>query len=283
MYGFANTIHRVLQLSASGGGVVYLYDNFPATAGFSIRKLNSFYTGPAIRVRRSSDSSEDNFYFDSNGEISLNSDNGSGVTLGTFVGANTGYVVTWYNQSSALHATQSTALNQPTIIESGVLNTFNGKAAIKFIASGTFLQASVTLTQPHSGFAVGTTSTPNDNRVLVNNDGINAGRIFAHATNNYLITAGTALVHPVTISSNTQYLFYSMFNSTASELDYNTEAVQTGNAGTNNVSSFIRIGAQSSSTRPWDGYIQEVVLYDSNESANKVSIKDNINLFFTIY
>ena len=61
-------------------------------AAYSVRKLSSSYTGDAIRVRRSSDNSEQDIGFDVNGDLDTSA-------LTTFVGANNGYVVKWYDQS----------------------------------------------------------------------------------------------------------------------------------------------------------------------------------------
>ena len=51
----------------------YLVDTYSgSTAVYSLRKVNSTYTGPAIRVRRSNDNSEKNIGFTSNGDLDTN-------------------------------------------------------------------------------------------------------------------------------------------------------------------------------------------------------------------
>lgn len=77
------------------------------TLAYSVRKLNSSYSGPALRVRSGDDATLIvDVYFDSNNIVSLSSPvsaNGGGAatstTLGTWIGSNTAFVVTWYDQS----------------------------------------------------------------------------------------------------------------------------------------------------------------------------------------
>jgi len=91
-----------------------------STGAYSLRKLRSAYTGSAIRVRRSSDSTEQDIGFVNN-ELDT-------VSLLTFVGAGSGLVTTWYDQStSGSNATQVTAVNQPRSVNAGVVETKNGK------------------------------------------------------------------------------------------------------------------------------------------------------------
>jgi hypothetical protein len=105
----------------------YLLDQYSgAAAAYSLRKLDCDYTGYAIRVRRSSDNSEQDIGFTSNGDLDT-------AALKTFVSTNSGYVVTWYDQSgNSKNATQSTAGNQPRIINSGVVDRNNDDVAILF-------------------------------------------------------------------------------------------------------------------------------------------------------
>ena len=64
----------------------------PSAAAFSLRRLSSCYSGPAIQVRRSSDNSIINVGFLSDGTLDT-------VTLKSFVGGNNGFVTVWYDQS----------------------------------------------------------------------------------------------------------------------------------------------------------------------------------------
>jgi hypothetical protein len=90
-----------------------------AVGAYALRRLFGAYTGAQVRLRRSTNNEETDVYFDKYG-YPVNFD------VETWLGGATGYVVTWYDQSSgANHVTQSTAGNQP------IFNTTN----IEFVAS----------------------------------------------------------------------------------------------------------------------------------------------------
>jgi hypothetical protein len=79
----------------------------------SLRKITS-KTTLCIRVRRSNDNAELDIGFASK-VLDTNA-------LLTFCGANSGYVVTWYDQSgNGNHVTQATASAQPRIVNNGIL------------------------------------------------------------------------------------------------------------------------------------------------------------------
>jgi hypothetical protein len=110
-----------------------ILDGLNSAAAYSLRKLRSAYTGPAIRVRRSSDNAEVDIGF----TVSGNLDTG---TLVAHVGSGSGFVTTWYDQSgNGRNATQTTAGSQPRIVNAGVLDIANGKPAVRFNGSNDVL------------------------------------------------------------------------------------------------------------------------------------------------
>lgn len=114
-------------ISPSFTGILDTYSG--AAAAYSLRKLRTAYSGSAIRVRRSSDNTEQNIGFDGNGNLDESA-------LTSFVGANNGFVTTWYDQSgNARNATQTTASNQPRIVNSGTIETVSGKPSINFLTN----------------------------------------------------------------------------------------------------------------------------------------------------
>lgn len=132
--------HKLLRPRASGPGS-FLLDQFGgAAAAYSLRRLSSSYTGPAVQVRRSSDNAEETFTPE---QIS----NGS---LASWVGSgNDGFVKTWYDQSTSnRNATQSTSLSQPQIVSGGTIITHSGKACLQFDGSNDGMTMS---SKPSSG------------------------------------------------------------------------------------------------------------------------------------
>jgi hypothetical protein len=110
-------------------GPAGILDRITATASraYQTERLTRTYTGPLIRVRRSTDSAELDIGFNPiTGALDT-------ATLLTFCGAGDGHIVTFYDQSpSAQHATNPIASQQPRIVIGGVLQTAGGKPVIDF-------------------------------------------------------------------------------------------------------------------------------------------------------
>ncbi len=118
----ANTGGAV-TLSACGSVCTYPLDTLPTPgAAYSVRRLRSAYSGPLIRVRRSSDNTEMDINALGTGCGDLDT-----TALLAFVGGGNGYIRTWYDQSgNALDITQTTNGNQPRIVNSGTVDTISG-------------------------------------------------------------------------------------------------------------------------------------------------------------
>ena len=110
---------------AAVSGLLFDYPN--ASAAYSLRQLTFYQNGYApdlVRVRRSSDNTEQDF-------------TATGITDGTlaaFCSSTDGFVTTWYNQSTERinDAVQATATDQPKLVSNGVVILENGKPAVEF-------------------------------------------------------------------------------------------------------------------------------------------------------
>lgn len=121
--------------------------NYNCSGAFGLNLLNSSYTGPTLKIRRSSDNTLSDFTANINGVLT----NTSGTLYSSWIGASSGYIDTWYDQSgSGNHATQSTTSYQPIL-------TFdrNGQYTIDFQNSSTQF-----LNIPSNTIPVGVTNTP---------------------------------------------------------------------------------------------------------------------------
>jgi 3D (Asp-Asp-Asp) domain-containing protein len=123
-----------IGVGRGGTAPLGLLDTYPgAFAAYSVRKLRNAYSGSAIRVRRSSDNTEQ--------DIGFSSDNLDATALTTFCSGTDGFVTTWYDQSgNSRNATNTTAADQPQIVSSGSIINVNSKPSIKFQDSGERLQ-----------------------------------------------------------------------------------------------------------------------------------------------
>ena len=111
-------------LSAAVVGSPLLLDTLSVTVkgAWSVRKLRSAYAGACLRVRRSSDNAEQDIGW-SAGVLDT-------AALLTFVGAGSGFVSKWYDQSSlGQDMAQTTASNQPRIALSGVVDRLGNATA----------------------------------------------------------------------------------------------------------------------------------------------------------
>ena len=93
---------------------------------YSLRRLLTSYEGPAIRVRRTTDSAEQDINFTVMGVLDT-------TALATFADTGSAYVTTWYDQSGGgRHLTQTTTAAQPRIVNSGVVDTSGGLPSVVF-------------------------------------------------------------------------------------------------------------------------------------------------------
>ena len=276
----------------------YPLDRFPATVAYSLRKLRSGQT-IAIRVRRSSDNAEQDIGFVGN---DLDT-----ASLLSFCGAGNGFVTTWYDQSgNGYNATQTTQANQPQIVNSEVVITENGKPAIQFDGSNDVLSNSAlffTANTPNSQFIVcergtGTGaltllpvgSTPN--AAVYEHAFVSASGYFDLNTSKYehlyqTSTFGSNLTQPV----GSQLLLITIYNgsdkNTASNYNYRTNggSLTTSNSGSAGyLNERFAIGGRSvQGIVMFNSKIQEVVIYNTDQTTNRTAIESNINTHYTIY
>ena len=267
---------NVVTDTANLVGYTGLLDTYSgAAAAYSLRLLDTSYTGSAVRVRRASDNAEQDIAF-SNNELDT-------ATLETFASGTDAFVTTWYDQSgNANNATQTTAADQPQIVSSGSTILENGKAAIQWDGGNDFFNTTLTspLSQPNTIITIHKynnsfdsqhdliDSTPSSERTLIDTSG-----------NTYRLFAGSVASSGVSSTTN-QTLLYGVLNSSNSELSINGVNTTNLNAGINGLDSFA-IGNTSSNYL--DGRMQEIIIYNSNESTNRSGIETNINDFYSIY
>jgi hypothetical protein len=180
-----------------------------AAAAYSLRKLRTAYTGNAIRVRRSNDNTEQDIGFTASGDLDT-------ASLKTFVGANSGFVTTWYSQgdSTSLDFTQTTAASQPRIINAGTIDRQNGDPSIFFDGSNDFMDVASSTNRfnyLHNGTVgfissvvrFGTASNPNNGYILLDNKGTSGNlrgysffyddRLSVSRNNAYIASVGNGL------------------------------------------------------------------------------------------
>ena len=280
-----------------------LFDDYPgAAAGYSVRRLNTLYTGACMRVRRSSDNTEQNIGFDGNGELDT-------AALISFVGpGNSGFVRTWFDQSQSggtgvgKDLEQTAAARQPLIYNGTSIVTENGKPAIDFDGVDDGLNNSTNVTSSSVANTVITVSR------------IPVGSLIAQTFSFYRVQRHiqhTGFYSNKSISTNrvnnpyekygfinlaNQSLLFSWWNGNTSGslfdeifLDQNSvsqssTAASGGYAVTPSGSNCI--GFRSDTNNQFvNGVYQEVILYirDQDAEAKKTGIEKNVNEYYRVY
>jgi len=281
-----------------------LLDLFPAQFALSAaRLLTKTYSGPAMKVRRSSDNAVLDIPFIGGvlDEVALLAHTGSG----------SGYVHTLYDPTGNGHdAIQTTAVSQPRIVNAGVVEKFNGIPAMFFDGVDDYLDSGTIAggTKPanFSTFSVYTITDVNRNdTVFASANTAAAGEtIYANITNtssqsgkmNYVFSDGVekrnVRSNVAIISAATQYLdvrtyangdsAMKLYLDDSSEIAQGTSSgIATSNGGTEFKFTIGRFGEFNGHYHK--GYVQEIVVFLSDESTNRVAIRDNINTFFSVF
>ena len=266
-----------------------LLDKYPdAAAAYGLRKLRSAYLGPAIRVRsEASGFPEIDVYFDGAGNLDTKA-------LLDFAGTNSVRVKTWYDQSGGGNdATQGTNATQPTIVGGGVLRTVNGKPALDFDGSDDkfLLNHSDLYGQSRLDVYMHLQST-DDKFVLFRGDGLfkhdgiaedgsNSTTVFRNFGSPEIYVNGVDI--DMTYGTTTRDLYH--------------KALITDGASHSNGAILVQQGANSNvSSAEWTefqvsgyggaffaGKMTELVLYNTDQSANRENIEKDMALYSGAY
>jgi len=250
----------------------YLLDDYSgAAAAYSLRLLDSTYTGDAIVVRRASDNTTQAIGFVDN-ELDTTS-------LESFCSGTDGFVTTWYDQSgNGNDAATTIGSNQPKIVASGSTILENGKPILQD-GIGMSVNASIT-TSGYAQFAVAKNlSTGGKNIMNYYTEGGNSKYVLA-AENDSSSTSVILAPNLNTKRLNGSSFSYSTRNDTWDNI-LNQSLITLNSDTESNVDSFVALGWTSSSWGMWD--MQEFIVYPTNQSSNISGIETNINDHYSIY
>jgi hypothetical protein len=274
--GYSNTI-SVTTLAPS-----LLLDLYPsAAAAYSLRKLRSAYTGSAIRVRRSSDNTEQ--------DIGFSGANLDTTALTTFCSSGNGFVTTWYDQSgNALNVTQTTAANQPQIVSGGSLITTTGIGAAKPTFS--FNGSTSVLTRTFLNFSDYTmfnVQISNGGIAFQNgsNNGFGLNTSSGAGTNQYSLYERAVADHNFGTRTSALRLISGVRVQSSSVLDgyiNNTKSTLSPSSITTPSGTFY-IGNIDVLVLPFNGNQSELIFYSTNQTSNITGIQSNINTYYAIY
>ena len=256
----------------------YLLDTYTsASAAYSLRKLRSAYSGNCIRVRRSSDNTEQDFGFVNN---VLDT-----ASLLSFCGAGNGFVTTWYDQSgNTKNTTQSTAANQPRIVNAGSIDLVNSKPAI--LGDGiddNLTNTTLSLTNPTSIFTVVDKIGNTGSFGLVIGSQL-SGSFLLSSTGYSFYQNGPSFSPDYNNNNQSLLVVKSSTTGTDWELYGNNTTVTNGgqNIGTQ-IGSTLNLFTRVQNNMHANIYMQEFIVWNSNQMTNRAGIQTQINTFYNIY
>ena len=249
------------------------------TAYYSLRKFTEAETLNAIRVRRSSDDSEQDIGFDSNGDL-------DSTALLAFVGTggtDNGYVTKWYDQSgNSNDAINADASEQPLVVSGGSVVTENSKAAIEFDGVDDTLGFASNLNIGGSPSIIGVLNTASGDIVWRAGGSdywyFQAAQLLRYRNGDF--DASWTNSDGLPVMTGSQKLVATYKNSTSVELAVDGTSIATKSSGTGTDGFFNNIGSNLLNI---DGVWQELIIFNSDQSANRTGIESNINDHFSIF
>lgn len=261
-----------------GGGPSLLLDDYPAEAAYSLRKLRTAYSGSAVRIRRSSDDTEQ--------DIGFSSGDFDATSFSSFIGGGNGYVVTWYDQSgNGYNLPTGSFSEQPQLL----LNTFQGKPVINFdgtndaFALTNFLSGSSALTL-FGVDSVGASAGANNGH-FVYVDGAGSTSHYPFVDENIYDAFGTnsrksAGSPPSALRAKHLYTVISAASDWRSYVNATSDFTTTSNTVSASTGFFIGVN----NGLYHKGAVTEVIIYTSaKNNTDRDAIWVNINAYHTIY
>lgn len=262
-----------------------LLNLFPgASAAYSLRKLDTGYAGSAIQVRRISDNATQNIGFVNN-VLDL-------TTLTTFLGAGSGRVSIWYDQSgNGRNLINATAIEQPLVYASGPV-IFNGAPYLRLdgVDDRMFLAFDPTNAGVVSTFTVALAAMSTLNTaVFLQQDQTAGSRIgqwarFSSGVSQSITfnTAQTSFTSTGTTVTNSVPYVYTSIRRPANVQSYvnGTTGGSVATTGTPifNAAATVYIGRRG--TEALAGLMSEVVMYPLDQTTTRAAIEQNIRNYY---
>ena len=258
-----------------------LLDQYPgAAAAYSLRALSSGWAaGDVVRARRVNTPGEANF---TAGQVA----NGE---LATWALSGDAFVTTWYDQSgNAKDATQATTTSQPKIVDAGALVV--GGIDFDGVDDSLDLVNLFSGTTAVSMFCVGNADTTATSEAMFSHGAnVSVGASFTWTSEIAFRPGGNTVYDDGFVSASTMLLSaIAPAASDSSDARAWLDSVELGQTGTtsavlNYATEAATIGTNFGSGAAYDGRLTEIIVYNSDQSANRVGIETNINAAYSIF
>lgn len=257
-----------------------LLDAYPnAYYAWSIaRRLRTTYTNSLIRIRRSNDNAETDIGYNGSNELDT-------AAITSFVGANSAFITTKYDQSgNGRNFTQTTAAKQPRIVNAGTLEVENGKPTSRYLSDTTMSLTGLPTPMPSSAmmyYVIKLTKTAN--QIMHNGSGNNSAGSWLDFFGNGVTSPGAGQNSgtlswykngSILISVNADVLYDNFINTNALMSIKNINMAIVGWTG----SIFDGYGSPSLN---FGGSFQEDVFYGT-QSNSQTGIENNIKTYYSL-
>lgn len=247
-----------------------LLDLFPADFALSLFKIRTAYTGYCLRVLRDSDNTTLNIGF-VGGVLDT-------ATMLSFVGSANGYVNRWYSQAGvagnfAFNGTPSTS---PKIVNAGSLLTLNGHPSVYLdgVDDIMFLDLDEVVTNDFSMFSYGKRDASGNLFTPLSNPTPGATLMQFTDNNYYFVGLNGYDVSTSPDASSSAMLLEGHSTISNRDIYKNQSLITTSSVGGSFQDHFNRIGVYGGQFMK--GYLNEVILYKTNQITNRVAIGNDI-------
>lgn len=245
-----------------------------AAAAFSVRKLNSAYTGNCMQIFVQATLSTHEIGF-VNGVIDESA-------ILSAAGSNIALVNIWYDQSGNGNNASATGIRRPEIATGGAVHKVNGKCALKFNTHHLTLTNTVSASGDFSAFTVykrdATNTTCSFFGNLTKQYPYSAWE-YLNGLSVYVCNRNGQSYASCTVANHVLYSSFSISN--VLSLYGNGASKSLTAAGGGGTADFDSVGVVN--TAYANGYLQEGIIYTSDKSADRSSIESDINTYYSIY
>lgn len=271
---------RKLNYYGSYSGFIGLFDLYgTALNGLSVRKLSSSYNGNCLEILRASDNATTNIGFVNN-ELDT-------ASILSFLNGSKGIVSKWYNQGSGADYIQNSAPLMPEIANNGIINTLNGKPALKFDGSNDYLfSTNPSYVNEFSMFSVCSVNSLAQAPIVGTYQGASFGSVIGNVNSSFRVqnTINQATIFGSSMTGNVQTI-QEVIRDFLSDISWTENNVFKNKLNRTGILDLNALGGRiGQAARIYlNGNIQELILDDTDKSSNEVGIRNNINDFYNTY
>ena len=249
-----------------------IVDNDPAAA-FSLRQLSQLHTGSAIRVREDSGNTEADIGFDLNGNLDE-------AAIISHCGSANGYVTTWYDQSgNGNNATNTNASKQWAIYNGSSVYTVNGKPAMYSNGTNKYFTHTLPAGTSWSTFDI----FKGDNSSTIGMHTRSPYAPWMYLGDNTTQTSVFNGFSNAELYQNTQQMSISTRIQFRDDINNGGQQVLVFFGDYNAPSTTWYLGTSYGNNYGLKGWLQESIIYNTDESSKRSDYETSINNYYSIY